>query len=315
MATIIFISLVIILGFLTGQILYRKAPNHLDPIRTFTVFLAMRFTIPLSVMLAIWQLKAQSWVFAWLPAIGVAFLTSGFCIGWIVSKIYKLKGVQHAVVAPAGSFTNMGAIGALVVFLYLGETGFALVPLFKLLEEFIYFGFLFPYAGRFSTLDNIKKRAIWKDPTLIAMFIALSSGAILNLADVVRPDWFKSITSVLIPTGTFSMMISIGLVFRFKAILQHWRVALTLALSKQLLLPCVVFGLVMLTGQAHAYNGLILEVAVVLSAMPIAFLVILPAAIYKLDQDLANSCWVISSLLFLAMLPFFGPFIGWLQAF
>jgi predicted permease len=314
MSTIIFISLVIVLGFLTGQILKRQCHQHVDQIRTLTVFVAMRVTIPLSVMLAIWQLDIQSWLFAWLPVIGTTFLLLGFLIGWLVSRLFKLKDIQHAVVAPAGSFTNMGAIGSFVVFVYLGESGFALVPLFKLFEEVIYFAFLFPYASKFSTLPNIKKRKIWQDRVLQTMFAALLLGATLNLTEMARPEWFSYVTSVLIPTGTFSLMISIGLVFRFKAIFQHWRIALTLSLCKQILLPIIVLGLILLTGQAHFYDGLMLEVAVVLSAMPIAFLVILPAALYKLDQDLANACWVFSSLTFLVMLPFFPVLLTWLQS-
>jgi len=315
MNTIIFISLIIVLGFVTGQLLKRQLPRHIDGIRNLTVFIAMRVTIPLSVMLAIWQLDIQSWLFAWLPVIGTTFLLLGFVVGWLVSTVFKLKDIQHAVVAPAGSFTNMGAIGSFVVFVYLGESGFALVPLFKLFEEVIYFAFLFPYASKFSALPNLKKRKIWQDPVLQTMFVALLLGATLNLTEIIRPDWFSAVTSVLIPTGTFSLMISIGLVFRFKAIFQHWRVALTLSLCKQMLLPIIVLGLVMLTGQAHFYEGLMLQVAVVLSAMPIAFLVILPAAIYRLDQDLANACWVFSSLTFLAMLPFFPFLLNWLQSF
>jgi len=314
MNTIIFISLVIVLGFLLGQILKRQLPERVDQIRTLTVFIAMRVTIPLSVMLAIWQLDITSWLFAWLPIIGTVFLLCGFLIGWLVSKLFKLKDIQHAVVAPAGSFTNMGAIGSFVVFVYLGESGFALVPLFKLFEEVVYFAFLFPYASKYSSLPNLKKRKIWQDPVLQTMFLALLLGTTLNLTGMARPEWFKAVTSVLIPTGTFSLMISIGLLFRFKAIFQHWRIALTLTLCKQILLPIIVLGLIIVTGQAHFYDGLMLQVAVVLSAMPIAFLVILPAALYKLDQDLANSCWVISSLVFLVMLPFFPPLLAWLQS-
>jgi len=310
MSTIIFIFLVILLGFLTGQILSRKSPNNIDSIKLITTFLAMRFTIPISVMLAIWQLEIESWALAWLPIIGVAILLGGFLIGWLVSKSFKLKEVQKAVVAPAGGFTNMAAIGSLIVFIYLGETAFALVPLFKLLEELIYFGIFFPYSERFSTLQNIKKRALWKDPTLLVMFIALTLGATLNFTELVRPQWFENVTSVLIPLGTFSMMISVGLVFRFKTILQHWKVALTLSLSKQLILPIMIYCFVTLIGQGQAYDGLVLQIAVILSSMPIAFLVILPASIYKLDQDLANSCWVISSLVFLIMLPFYSSFFA-----
>jgi predicted permease len=310
---IIFISMVIILGFLTGQGLGRRLPEHSNQIRSFTVFIAMHITIPLSVLLAVWQLDIQSWFLAWLPLVGLVFLISGFFIGWLVSKLFRLSNIQHAVVAPAGSFTNIGAVGALVVFVYLGESGFALLPLFKLFEEIVYFGFLFPYAARYSALPQLKKRSWWQDPVLQTMFVILVLGVTLNLTGVVRPDWFKTLTSVLVPLGTFCLMISVGLVFRFRSILQHWRVALTLALGKQILLPAIVFCMVVLVGQAEIYNGLMLQVAVVLAAMPIAFIVILPAAMYKLDQDLANACWVVSSLTFLVMLPFFPTLLFWLQ--
>lgn len=312
MIAILFVLMVIILGFLTGQILCRRLPEHSYQIQSTAVFIAMRITIPLSVLLAIWQLNIESWFLAWLPIIGAVFLLLGFVIGWLVSKYYKLPYIQHAVVAPAGSFTNLGAIGALVVFVYLGETGFALIPLFKLFEEVIYFGFLFPYAQRFSQLTQLKKRRWWQDPILKTMFAVIVLGLLLNLTGIIRPDWFDSLTSVLIPIGTFSLMISVGLVFRFNSVLQHWRVALTLVLCKQILLPIIVFGLVVLIGQADLYNGLILQVAVLLAAMPMAFIVIMPAAIYKLDQDLANACWAFSSLVFLIMLPFFPILLDYL---
>jgi len=79
-------------------------------------------------------------------------------------------------------------------------------------------------------------------------------------------------------------------------------------------LPIIVLGLILITGQAHFYNGFMLEVTVALSAIPIAFLVILPAALYKLEQDLANTCWVFSSLTFLIMQLFFPFLLTWLQS-
>ncbi|WP_413700116.1 AEC family transporter [Psychromonas sp. KJ10-10] len=313
MTAIVFVLMIIVLGFLCGQILYRRLPEHSYQIQSIAIFIAMRITIPLSVLLAIWQLNIQSWHLAWLPIIGTSFLLLGFVIGWLVSKCYRLPSLQHAVVAPAGSFTNLGAIGALVVFVYLGESGFALIPLFKLFEEVVYFGFLFPYAQSYSQLTQLKKRRWWQDPILKTMFVVLLIGGLLNQTGIIRPVWFESLTSILVPIGTFSLMVSVGLVFRFKSVLQHWRVALTLALCKQIILPIIVFCLVMIIGQADLYNGLFLQVAVLLAAMPMAFIVIMPATIYKLDQNLANACWIISSLVFLVMLPFIPNILNWIS--
>lgn len=312
MTAILFVLMIIVLGFLCGQLLYRRLPEHSYQIQSIAIFIAMRITIPLSVLLAIWQLNIESWFLAWLPIIGTTFLLLGFVIGWLVSKCYRLPALQHAVVAPAGSFTNLGAIGALVVFVYLGESGFAMIPLFKLFEEVVYFAFLFPYAQSFSQLTQLKKRRWWQDPILKTMFVVLLIGGLLNVTGVIRPVWFESLTSILVPIGTFSLMVSVGLVFRFKSVLQHWRIALTLALCKQTLLPIIVFCLVVMMGQADLYNGLFLQVAVILAAMPMAFIVIMPATIYKLDQNLANACWLISSLIFLVMLPFIPNILTWI---
>ena len=290
MTSLTFILTVIIIGFLIGQSLGRLLPECTSQIRTVAVFVAIRISILLSVMLAVWQLNIESWLIAWLPLVGLIFLLSGFFVGWLVSRLFRLPNIQRAVVAPAGGFTNIGAVGALVVFVYLGESGFALLPLFKLFEEVVYFGLFFPYAAHFSPLPQLAKTSWWQDPVLQTILIVLLLGVSLNVSDIVRPDWFKGLTSVLVPIGSFSLMISVGLVFRFKSILQHWQVALTLSISRLLLLPAVVFCFVVLFGQTQLYNGLMLQVAVLLAAMPIAFVSILPASMYQLDQDLANAC-------------------------
>ena len=80
MTPLIFISTVIILGFLTGQSLGRLLPERTIQFRTIAVFVAIRISIPLSVLLAVWQLNIESWLIAWLPLVGLLFLLSGFFI-------------------------------------------------------------------------------------------------------------------------------------------------------------------------------------------------------------------------------------------
>lgn len=315
MSPILFIFVVILLGFLTGQTLARFAPNKIDLIRNMAVFVAIRVSIPLSVLLALWQLDTKSWSLMWLPLIGLVFLLSGFALGWLIAIIFKLPDIQKAVVAPAGSFTNIGAVGALVVFVLLGESGFALLPLFKLFEEVVYFGLLFPYAAKFSPLRHLSERKWWHDPILKIMFGALTIGLILNVAGIERPIWLSSITSVLVPIGSFSLMISIGLAFKFRSVFKHWRLAVILAATRQILLPLLVFCFIVLIGQANLYDGLLLQFSVLMAAMPIGFLAILPASLYKLDQNLANACWLSSLIVFLAVLPFLASLSSWLGSY
>jgi predicted permease len=300
----IFIFLVICIGFIVGQILGRFWPALTVLVRQVSVSIALRICIPTSILVAIWQLPVLSWNAAALPVVGTLFLLSGFVVGFVLSKLFKLAPIQQAVFAPAAGFTNIGAVGALVVLVYLGESGLALLPLFKLFEEFVYFALFFPYAAKFSPMKQVQHRVWWKDRVLQTMMLALIIGLFLNLSSVTRPQWMGSLSGFLVPLGTFSLMISVGLVFRFGSMLKYWREAAALALAKQFLLPLVVIGLVLLTGQVSAYDGLFLKVSVLIAMMPMAFIVLLPAAMYQLDQDLANACWLVNLILFLMVVPF-----------
>ena len=64
---------------------------------------------------------------------------------------------------------------------------------------------------------------------------------------------------------------------------------------------CVTLAL--LTGLGEADGGFALRVVFVLAAMPPAFYSLIPPQIYKLDGDLANSCWLFNSGVFLLLLP------------
>jgi len=306
----VFIFSVICLGFLVGQILGRKLPNRTAGIRQVTVFIALRISIPTSILLAIWQLHELNWQAAALPVIGTLFLLSGFGLGFVLSKMFGMTPIQRAVYAPAAGFTNIGAVGALVVLVFLGESGLALLPLFKLLEEFVYFALFFPYAAKFSPTDKVQRRVWWQDRILQTMMVALIVGLVLNVTHVSRPIWMGSMSGVLVPLGTFSLMISVGLVFRFGSMLKYWREALVMALAKQFILPLLVLGMVFLSGQMTAFDGLLVQVFVLIAMMPMAFIVLLPAALYQLDQDLANACWLVNLIVFLSVLPFMPWFLS-----
>jgi hypothetical protein len=49
--------------------------------------------------------------------------------------MFKLTPQKTGSMYVCGAFTNIGSIGALVCFVFLGEKGFALVLIYKLFEE------------------------------------------------------------------------------------------------------------------------------------------------------------------------------------
>lgn len=304
MNPLFFIFLIIFAGFTVGQLLGRNLPSLIDGVRATAVTIALRVCVPLAVLLSIWQLQTLNLQAAVLPLIGALVLLSGFLISFSLSKVFKMSPLQHATFAPAAGYTNIGAVGALVVTVFLGEAGLALLPLFKIFEELVYYAVLFPFAAKYSPNVSMQRRVWWRDSILLMTSSGLFIGLILNSTGIERPLWMSPITGFIVPIGTFCLMISVGLSFRIGSALKYWKAALALALAKQLILPVIAFGLVFVSGQINAYDGLLLQVTVLLAMMPVALTVMLPAVLYGLDHDLANACWLMSSLVFLCVLPF-----------
>ncbi|RRJ83818.1 AEC family transporter [Aestuariirhabdus litorea] len=309
----VLIFVVMVAGFTLGQLLFAWRPETSGRLRNLAVALALRITVPLSILLAIWNLKQLHWALVWLPLIGGAIMLAGFQLGLVVGRQLRMSGAELAVYGPGGGFVNLGALGSLTLFVYLGEPGLALLPLYKLFEELIYFGLLFPYARRHGQFPVDTPSRVWRDPVLLAVVGCWLCGMLLNLGGISRPAWMGSITSLLVPLSSFLLMISVGLVFRFRALLPELGRALPLALLRVILLPALGLGLVWLLGLQTFGDGLLAASVLILASMPAAVLTIVPASLYGLNQGLANACWLLSNLVFLCWLPWVPSLLSWIR--
>ncbi|MCL6417798.1 hypothetical protein MIB92_19225 [Aestuariirhabdus sp. Z084] len=305
------IFIVMIAGFAVGQLLFFWRPAESSRWRAAALFLALRISVPLSILLAIWNLKQLYWVLAWLPLIGGAVLLAGFVMGLVLARWQGMTPEDRAVYAPSGGYANLGAMGSLTLFVYLGEPGLAILPLYKLFEEVIYFGLFFPFARRYARLQA-STPAAWKDPVLVIALSCWLCGMSLNLIGIERPQWMDSANSVLVPLSTFLLMVSVGLVFRFRALLPELPRALPIALLRPIVLPAFGLLLVWLFGLQQAGDGLLAATVLLLASTPTAVLTIIPPALYGLNQGLANACWLMSGLVFLLWLPFAPLLLEWL---
>ena len=118
----------------------------LDTLRKALQKTALLFILPVTVMGAIWVVDVQSVSIAALPLIGVGAITLGGVLALGAARLLRLAPRQTGALIPCGSFTNIGSIGALICYVYLGEKGFALVPIYKLFEELTYYTVGFPIA-------------------------------------------------------------------------------------------------------------------------------------------------------------------------
>jgi predicted permease len=284
-------------------------PLKIVDLRKILQKIALLFLMPVSFLGAVWVVSFGDLRVVWLPVVGVTALLSGGVLGLLFSRILGLAGEQRGVMYCCGSFTNIGAIGGLICFLFLGEEGFALVALYKMFEEISYYTIGFPIARFYSSgqasQGSLLQRfsTVLRDPFVITAFSAFCIGLLLNLSGVERPHFYEKVIAFSVPAGTFILIFSIGLGMRFSSVTSHLRECAAVSTIKFILIPTIACSLAYLLNLHEVAGGLPFQVVMILSSMPVAFNALVAASIFDLDLDLANSLWLVSTGLLVVVLP------------
>ena len=286
-----------------------RLPMELPRLRVGLQKTALLYVLPLTYCGAIWNLSLEDVELAAMPFLGAAvFLTGGF-LALGAARLLKLDARQTGAFYCCGSFTNIGAIGAMVCHTFLGEAGFALVPAYKLLEEVVYFSFGFPLARAYAEGGHqgggamAGLRRVARDPFIIVALSSMLLGGGLNLSGLERPDFFPVLTSILVPAASLLMLFSIGLAMRFTRLRGYFRECLAIVGIKFVCMPLLATTAAAAFGFGAILDGTPLKVVLILSSMPVAFTALIPPSIYDLDIDLANACWFASMLAMVGVLP------------
>jgi predicted permease len=286
-----------------------RLPVTTDHLRKLLQRIALLFLNPVAIVGAVWVVNIGDVSIAALPLVGFFALTAGGILALGAARVLRLEARKTGAMFCCGSFTNIGSIGALVCFLFLGETGFALVPIYKLFEEVSYYAIGFPIARYYSGATEpsaafgARLRALLKDPFIVVAVSSLLIGGIPNWSGPPRPAVYKSVVSLFVPLATVMLLASIGLALRFRRVRDYLKEAVAVALIKFVIVPVCAAGLAYLIGFGRIDGGMPLKVVLILSSMPVAFNALIPPSIYDLDLDLANSCWFVTTGLLALVLP------------
>jgi predicted permease len=301
----------LIAGYLWQKWAHAKGPSHVSAIPRIRKRLqktGLLFFMPISFVAAVWVVPFENIRVWFLPLIGAgALLLGGFC-GLGAASLMRKTDLQKGTLFCCGSFTNIGSIGALVCFVFLGEPGFALIAFYKLFEEIIYYSIGFPVARYFSgatggsTLMQ-RIRQVGMDPFFLAATGAFTCGFILNQSGLPRPAIFEIINAVFVPAGTFILLTSIGLGMRFSSVADNLAEGMAIFLIKFIIIPLAAVSAATALGLNEINNGLPVKVVLIASSMPVAFTALVAASIYELDLDLANACWLVTTGSLIAVVP------------
>jgi predicted permease len=268
---------------------------------------AMFGLIPLSAMLSLWGLPSPDARLLALPALGVAAWICGGVLALLLSRLMGLDRRQAGSMFCCGTFTNIGAVGSLVAVMLFGEQTIAIAALYRLCEEIYYFGIAMPVARWHGQEENGKAHFSLRDfrlePVLKVILCALGLGITLNLAGVPRPALFGTLSSGTMILGTVCFLLSIGMSLRLSRMTCYVRQSAAISLIKFVGCPLVIVALAMLCGLGSIDNGLPLKVVAILASMPVAMNALIPPSLFDLDLDLANACWVFTTLALIVVLP------------
>ena len=306
---------IIIAGLSTGYLIQRivragiiKADPSLGRARNFLQRLTLLCLLPLANMGAIWIFQADTFRLLFLPLLGFLAIAAGAAASLILGRVLKLDRSRRGALFSTGTMSNLGSVGTLVVFTSLGEAGYAMVPFYRLFELFSYYGICFPIARSFSpqgasAAGRGRILSLFADPFVLVTLLSLGTGLILNLAGVERPSFYGPLNSFLVPLASLFLLMSIGMAMRFGKIGSYLREAFVVAGIKYLIIPVAVAGSAALLGYGSIYGGLPLKVVLIMSSMPVGFIAMVPPSIYKLDVDLANAAWLVTTLLLALVIP------------
>jgi len=306
---------VILAGLLLGyaiQVLAARGiirlPLPVDSMRKGLQRSALLFVNPVAIVGATWIVSIRDAALAALPLVGLFAIVTGGVLALGAARILHLPPKKTGALFCCGSFTNIGSIGALVCYVYLGEPGFALVPIYKIFEELSYYSIGFPIAKHYSGSSVVegrwdRVRVLLRDPLILVSVTALLLGGALNASGIDRPAIYGPVNAVLIPLQAFMLLVSVGLALRFRRVGDYLRESAAVAAIKFAAVPALTCALAVSLGFGRIDGGLPLKVVLILSSMPVAFNALIPPSIYDLDLDLANSCWFVTTALLAAVLP------------
>ena len=301
--------LLVVLPLVIGMLLSGRAFARTLASRLFAVALYLFHT--LVVFLAVWtaRLANHSWM---LPFIALAGWLLSLGAAYVAQPLMRHKPTERGSFLFVMTLSNHGytllGIVALIVF---GERGLAQASYAQFLITPFLVLVCFPVARHFSadhdsgTIGQMLKENILDKRNL--PLVAVLGGLLLNICGVERPAVFSTVTPIAVYLGTLVSGFAIGLLFRASHILKFKKENLFSILWRSTAYPLYFLGAARLF-HLDQLDSLIL---LLFGIAPAAVFSNLIADLFKLDRDLANSVYIVSTLVFLVTaLPIYLFVVG-----
>ncbi len=273
--------------------------------------LALLIINPIAILGAIWALPLEDLKIISLPFLEITAIVLGGTLSLLYSRRAGMENPRKGSHFCLCFYSNIGSLGALVVYALLGEPGFIFLSFYKMFEEFMYYAIGFPMASRFGKYHKKESgslRRVLKDPFVIFATSAMIAGLALNITGLPRPAFYTTFNSIMVPVISFSLLCSIGLGFDFRGIMKHAESLGSVFFIRYIVVAGTISFLAWALGLGGIQNGLPLKTVFILCFMPTGFLSAILPGLYGLDEDYGNAGLVATMLFLIPAVP--GLYFG-----
>ena len=292
----------IILALILSQTLKHfnsKLSKEMKSLKNFT-FLVLN---PIVMINSFWIIDFSNVTILLLPFICLIVLASTGCLGLFIAKKLKYTREEQASMFSSSSFSNLGTIGGLVTFVFLGQEAFAMAAMYILLESVYNYIIAYPVVKtigdgeKMSSVERLK--SIIKDPTIMIYQSTIVFGLILNFSPISRPAFMTSYNDIMIPVISFLLIFSIGYTMDFGKMKSRVSSAYIVLAIKYLVAPTIA----MIFAFTCFSDPMIRKVLLLMSLAPCGFNSIFVPTIYKADHNIASASWVLTTAALVVIIP------------
>ncbi len=231
----------------------------------------------------------------YLPIISFGLSFICILIGLAYSKIRGYSKVKTWTIIILLAMMNTAFIGYPIVLGVYGNEGFLHAIFYDLAIAvmFVIFG---------VTLSNVfggDKREVLKNGLTFIPLWAIVLGIIFNVFNIPMGYVLENSLNYLGNSAIPLIMLSLGLTINFREFRSYLSDTLCLSFFRLLLAPVILYVILLWVG----FDGLILRVSVLESAMPTAMNALVLAITYDLDVELVSSVVFVTTILSLITLP------------
>ena len=254
-----------------------------------------------------------------LALVGILVHGAGSLSGWLAGRAAGVSQESRATYFLAGGSSNVLTFGAITVVLLLrspddpyAEIVLGEMALYRIFETPFYFLVVWPLTATIAShgqtgqvpFGALARRAL-RGPNM-APALGIFAGLALNATGVPRPHTFDGVAEILVRCTVIIFGVTVGIGLRRAAPFRHLRPCLTISVIKFLVMPLVGIGLANLVG----FEGRTVQMIAIVSSMPVAFMAMVGATLYRLDVELVGSFWVFTTMAMVIVVPVLSALIG-----